>query len=244
MAITTFTDEYTLPNPPSRIYKPSIIDSHNLVLKLMPQAIKSIEIIQGDGSAGSIKQINFAEGSPFKCVKYRVDKLNEKTFTYGYTLIEGDSLVANLEKITYEVKFEQPADGGSNSKVTSKYYTTGDFTLKEDEVKTVRAQASTQALSSETPHTVTHVSEISSLENAPTFFSILFEVEGGRESTLKDDVVGGSPSGTLVTGTLARNGGRLLAEFKPEVEHNFMKSENNRKKEEGIITLHLLCNYK
>ncbi|KAK4388249.1 Major strawberry allergen Fra a 1-B [Sesamum angolense] len=230
----------------------------------MPQAIKSIEIIQGDGSAGSIKQINFAEGSPFKCVKYRVDELNEKTFTYGYTLIEGDSLAANLEKITYEVKFEQSADGGSISKVTSKYYTVGDFTLKEDEVKAVRAQASAQALSSETPHTVTHVSGIGSLENAPTFFSILFDVqtllhantssalfllpralliccfsachplilkawppmktgtaalaastisqplvEGGREPTLKDDIVDGSSGGALVTGILARNGGRL-----------------------------------
>ncbi|KAK4434068.1 Major allergen Pru ar 1 [Sesamum alatum] len=135
MAITTFTDEHTSPVPPSRIFKASIVDSHNLIPKLMPQAIKSIEIIQGDGGAGSIKQINFAQGSPFKCVKYRVDVLDEKTFTYGYTLIEGDSLAANLEKITYEVKFEQSTDGGSVSKVTSKYYTLGDFTLKEEEVK-------------------------------------------------------------------------------------------------------------
>ncbi|KAI3459447.1 hypothetical protein Pfo_016110 [Paulownia fortunei] len=135
MAVTTFTDEYTSPVPPSRIFKASIVDSHNLIPKLMPQAIKSIEIIEGDGGAGSIKQINFAEGSPLKFVKYRVDELNEKTFSYGYTLIEGDSLVDKLEKITYDVKFEQTADGGSISKVTSKYFTVGDFTLKEEEVK-------------------------------------------------------------------------------------------------------------
>ncbi|KAL0433600.1 UNVERIFIED_CONTAM: Major strawberry allergen Fra a 1-2 [Sesamum latifolium] len=90
----------------------------------MPQAMKSIKIIQSDASTGSIKQIKFVK-----------DELNEKTFTYGYKLIDGDSLVANLEKITYEVKFEQSADDGSISKVTSKYYTVGDFTLKEDEVK-------------------------------------------------------------------------------------------------------------
>ncbi|KAK6145998.1 hypothetical protein DH2020_019867 [Rehmannia glutinosa] len=123
MAITTFTDEYTSPIPPSRIFKASIVDSHNLIPKLMPQAIKSVEIINGDG------------GSPLKCVKYCVDELNEKTFTYGYTLIEGDSLVDKLEKITYEVKFEESADGGSISKVTSKYFTVGDFSLKEEEVK-------------------------------------------------------------------------------------------------------------
>ncbi|KAL0388516.1 UNVERIFIED_CONTAM: Major allergen Pru ar 1 [Sesamum radiatum] len=135
MAITTFTDEHSSPIPPSRIFKASIIDSHNLIPKLMPQAIRSINIVQGDGGAGTIKQINFAEGSPFKYVKYRIDELNEESLTYGYTLVEGDSLEDKLEKITYSVKFEQSADGGSICKVTSKYYTVGEFTLKEEEVK-------------------------------------------------------------------------------------------------------------
>lgn len=135
MGVATFTDEYTSPIAPSRIFKASIVDSHNLIPKLLPQAIKSIDITHGDGGAGSIKQINFAEGSPLKSVKYRVDELNEKTLTYSYTLVEGDSLVDKLEKITYEVTFEPSADGGSISKVTSKYYTVGDFTLKEEEVK-------------------------------------------------------------------------------------------------------------
>ncbi|XP_073155443.1 major allergen Pru ar 1-like [Henckelia pumila] len=135
MAITKFSDEHTSPVSPSRIFKASIMDSHNLIPKLMPQAIKSINITQGDGGAGSIKQINFAEGSPIKYVKYRVDELDQETLTYGYTLIEGDSLVDKLEKITCNVKFEQSPDGGSILKVTSTYYTTGDFTLKEEEVK-------------------------------------------------------------------------------------------------------------
>ncbi|XP_027771452.1 major allergen Pru ar 1-like [Solanum pennellii] len=107
MAVTTFTEENTSPLPPKRIFKASIVDSHNLIPKLMPQAIKSIEV-QGDGGAGSIKTINFPDG---------------------------DGLVDNLEKITYDVKFEQSADGGSISKVTSSYYTVGDFKLKEEEIK-------------------------------------------------------------------------------------------------------------
>lgn len=53
MGFTSFTDEDL---------KASILDSHNLIPKLMPQSIKSIELIQGDGGAGSIKQINFVEG--------------------------------------------------------------------------------------------------------------------------------------------------------------------------------------
>ncbi|XP_015161736.1 major allergen Pru ar 1-like [Solanum tuberosum] len=134
MAVTTFTEENTSPLPPKRIFKASIVDSHNLIPKLMPQAIKSIEV-QGDGGAGSIKTINFPDGGNFKSIKYRVDELNEDTYTYKYTLIEGGGLVDNLEKITYDVKFEQSTDGGSISKVTSSYYTVGDFKLKEEEIK-------------------------------------------------------------------------------------------------------------
>ena len=50
-------------------------------------------------------------------------------------MVEGDALIDKLEKITYEIKFEKGPDGGSISKVTSKYYTQGDFKLDEDEVK-------------------------------------------------------------------------------------------------------------
>ncbi|CAN4086457.1 unnamed protein product [Withania somnifera] len=143
MAIITFTEENTSPLPPNRIIKASIVDSHNLIPKLMPQAIKSIEV-QGDEGAGSIKTINFPDGTITKLffyilckstlIKYRVDDLNEETYKYKYTLIEGDGPVDNLEKITCDVKFEQSADGGSISKVTSSYYTVGDFKIKEEEI--------------------------------------------------------------------------------------------------------------
>ena len=74
-------------------------------------------------------------GSHFSSLKYHIDELNEETYTYKYTLVEGDSLTDKLKKITYEVKFEPTAEGGSISKVTSKYYTKDDFVLKEDEIK-------------------------------------------------------------------------------------------------------------
>ncbi|KAJ8538392.1 hypothetical protein K7X08_014932 [Anisodus acutangulus] len=125
MGVTFFTDEHTSAVSPSRIFKASIVDSHNLIPKLLPQATKSVEFVQGDGGVGSVKQINLAEGSSFKSIQYRIDELNEKTVTYKYTLIEGEALIDKLEEITYEVKFEQSADGGSISKVTSEYYTEG-----------------------------------------------------------------------------------------------------------------------
>ncbi|GMN75453.1 hypothetical protein TIFTF001_056433, partial [Ficus carica] len=61
MGVTIFMQEFASPVPPHRMFKALILDSHNLVHKLMPQAIQSIEFIQGDGGPGTIKQINFAK---------------------------------------------------------------------------------------------------------------------------------------------------------------------------------------
>ncbi|KAJ8534108.1 hypothetical protein K7X08_007432 [Anisodus acutangulus] len=99
MTITSFTDEYTSPVPPSRIFSASIVDSHNLMPKLMPHAIKSIEFVQGNGGAGTIRQINFPEGGNFKSIKYRIDEINEEKFVYKYTLIEGDALVTRKNNL-------------------------------------------------------------------------------------------------------------------------------------------------
>lgn len=71
MGVTAYSDEHTSPVSPSRIFKASILDSHNLIPKLMPQAIKSIEIIEGNGGAGSVKQINFVQGLCYSFIKLR-----------------------------------------------------------------------------------------------------------------------------------------------------------------------------
>ncbi|KAL0352871.1 UNVERIFIED_CONTAM: Major strawberry allergen Fra a 1.07 [Sesamum angustifolium] len=135
MGVLTFTEEHTSAVCPSRIFKASILDANNLIPKLLPQVIKSMEFIQGTGGPGSIKQISFAEGSNLSSLKYRIDELNEETYTYNYTVIEGDALTDKLEKITHEVKLKAAPGGGTVSKVTSMYYTKGDFELKEEEVK-------------------------------------------------------------------------------------------------------------
>lgn len=40
-----------------------------------------------------------------------------------------------LEKISYDVKFEPTADGGSKNTMTSTYYTKGNIVLTEEEIK-------------------------------------------------------------------------------------------------------------
>ncbi|KAF8401407.1 hypothetical protein HHK36_012346 [Tetracentron sinense] len=141
MGVTSLTQEFACPVPPARMFKALILDSHNLIPKLMPQAIKSVDMIQGDGGAGSIKQINFAEGSHFKYVKHRIDALDKENFVCKYSLIEGDVLMGKLESIAYEVKFETAADGGCVCKMTSEYHSVGDGEIKEEEIKAGKERA-------------------------------------------------------------------------------------------------------
>lgn len=77
MGVFTYTDEYISSIPPARLFKALIVDSHNLIPKLMPLAVKSIEITEGDGGAGSIRQINFAEGNTFLLMFIYVAKFHK-----------------------------------------------------------------------------------------------------------------------------------------------------------------------
>ena len=62
MGVFTYEDEVTCSIPPSKMFKASILDFDNLIPKIMPQAIKCVEILQGDGGPGTIKKIHFGEG--------------------------------------------------------------------------------------------------------------------------------------------------------------------------------------
>ncbi|KAK9933872.1 hypothetical protein M0R45_021045 [Rubus argutus] len=134
MGVTSISQEFLCPIAPSRMFKALIIDSKNLIPKLLPQFIASVEVTQGDGGAGSIEQVNFTEGSHFKYVKHRIDELDQDNFVCKYTMIEGDALGDKLESIAYEVKFEAASDGSSICKMTSNYNTIGEFEVKEEEI--------------------------------------------------------------------------------------------------------------
>ena len=61
MAPLTCDYEVTSSVPAARLFKAFILDD-NLIPKVFPQAIKSVEIIEGDGGVGTIKLITFGEG--------------------------------------------------------------------------------------------------------------------------------------------------------------------------------------
>lgn len=62
MGVVTYDLQITAAIPPAKMFKAFALDSDNLIPKILPQAIKSIETLEGNGGPGTIKQINFGEG--------------------------------------------------------------------------------------------------------------------------------------------------------------------------------------
>uniref|UniRef100_A0A5B6Z718 Putative major allergen Pru ar 1 n=1 Tax=Davidia involucrata TaxID=16924 RepID=A0A5B6Z718_DAVIN len=132
MGVVTYDMEITTSIPPAKMFKAFVLDADNLIPKILPQAIKSVEVIEGDGGPGTVKLITFGEGSQFKSVKHRVDGVDKENFTFSYSIIEGDALMDILESISYEIKIEASPDGGSK----------GDAEITEDKIKSGKEKAS------------------------------------------------------------------------------------------------------
>ena len=135
MAPVSSTQEFVTPVAPARMFKALIVDAHNLLPKLMPQTISSIEYVQGSGGPGSIQQTNLPEGAHLKSFKHKIDLLDTQNLVCKRTLIEGDVLSDKLESVNYEAKFEPSSDGGCVCKMTSVYHTKGGVELNEDKIK-------------------------------------------------------------------------------------------------------------
>ncbi|KAG2697541.1 hypothetical protein I3843_07G110800 [Carya illinoinensis] len=135
MGVISFLQEFESPVDPDRLFKALILDSCNLCPKLLPQHIKSIDIIEGDGGVGSIKQINFAQGIHFKYAKYRIDELDMENFQCRYTITEGDVLGEKLKSIEYEMKFVADHGGGCICKMSSEYYSDQELEFKDEDIE-------------------------------------------------------------------------------------------------------------
>ncbi|KAK2975065.1 hypothetical protein RJ640_022068 [Escallonia rubra] len=126
----------------AKMFKAFVLDGDNLIPKILPAAIKGVEIVEGDGGVGSIKLITFGEGtSQLRSMKHRIDGLDKENFTYSYTLIEGDALMNEIESIMYHVKIVPSADGGSICKNRSIYHTKGDAQITEEQIKAGKEKA-------------------------------------------------------------------------------------------------------
>ncbi|CAO2838994.1 unnamed protein product [Amaranthus hypochondriacus] len=132
MGVYTFTivDE-TSAIAPSKLYNALCIDNHNVVPKVVPNIIKSIDFVEGDStSIGCVKQYNFAEGSPYKYTKDKITELDADNYYFKFTNFEGETLGDMLEYIVYEVKVESNGSG-SHFKIFAYFHTKGDVVVTE-----------------------------------------------------------------------------------------------------------------
>ncbi|OMP11912.1 hypothetical protein COLO4_03598 [Corchorus olitorius] len=130
MGIATFTEEFVSPVPAQKLFKALALDNDKLLPQLIPQAIKSIETIQGDGGPGP----------ELKLLKQRIDGIDKEKMTFSYTFIEGDALIDKVESISHEIKLENLADGGCKVTDTSKYNTKPEILeIKEEDTKDGKA---------------------------------------------------------------------------------------------------------
>ncbi|KAF6167480.1 hypothetical protein GIB67_031681 [Kingdonia uniflora] len=134
MGIIKMSQKFTTPISPARMFSALILDSHNLCPKLMFSWIKSFEILQGNGEAGSIIQINFTEAcGHVKYVKHYIDELDKKHLRCKHTLFEGDVLGDKLKSIVYEVQLG-PHGSGCILKIACEYHSKDGVEIKEEDI--------------------------------------------------------------------------------------------------------------
>ncbi|XP_030446151.1 major strawberry allergen Fra a 1-3-like [Syzygium oleosum] len=134
MGVIAYSQEITSVVAPSRLFKAMILDSHNVLPMIVPEGIKSVEFIEGDGGVGSIKKTNFGESSHIKCTKHKIDALDVGSFYCKYTMIESDIKFDNIDCVMEEVKFVA-AGSGCVRKMTSEYHVKEGCELKEEDIK-------------------------------------------------------------------------------------------------------------
>ncbi|KAF5737019.1 Pathogenesis-related protein 10.5 [Tripterygium wilfordii] len=140
MGVVTYESENVLAIPPAKLFQAYVLDGVNLFPKVIPQ-IKNIEILEGDGGAGTIKKITFGAGDQATYVKHKIESLDKETFSYNYSIIEGEILRGALDKISSENKIEASSDGGSVWKTITTYHTKGDIVIPEEKINEAKGTA-------------------------------------------------------------------------------------------------------
>nr|AHG94649.1 pathogenesis-related protein 10 [Lilium regale] len=107
-----FAVEVESPVSAARMFKAALFDWHNLGPKIAPHVLSSAALIEGDGSVGSIRQLNFTSDLPFSYVKERLDYIDHEKFECKVTAIEGGHLETILESATVRFKIEPTSTGG------------------------------------------------------------------------------------------------------------------------------------
>ncbi|EHA8590149.1 major pollen allergen Aln g 1-like [Cocos nucifera] len=118
-----------------RLWKAGILDTDKLIPQIVPQFISSIEVLEGDGGAGTVRKYTFTEAAkmPVNFLKERVEVSDGENKIFKYSIIGGGLIGLRLKLCSYELKFELGSDGSSVGKLTARYETLDDTDLSEEE---------------------------------------------------------------------------------------------------------------
>nr|P93105.2 RecName: Full=Probable intracellular pathogenesis-related protein T1 [Catharanthus roseus] len=124
----------------AKLFKAFVLDVGTLINKALPNVIKSVEILQGDGGAGTIKLVHFGEGGPVPSVKHHVEELDKDNMSYKYSIVDGEALMPGLQSISYVIKIE-PSGHGSVCKHNTTFHFKAGSNINEDEIKAGKERA-------------------------------------------------------------------------------------------------------
>eukprot|EP00262_Sarcandra_glabra_P020256 TRINITY_DN7983_c0_g2_i1.p1 TRINITY_DN7983_c0_g2~~TRINITY_DN7983_c0_g2_i1.p1 ORF type:complete len:159 (-),score=16.49 TRINITY_DN7983_c0_g2_i1:209-685(-) len=120
MAEMSFSEKLESPVAAARLFKAWVLDSTNLMPKIMPDVVLSGTFV-GDGGPGSIKQYNLSKLMPYSVIKDRLDMVDKENLANRYTLIEGGGLGEILASYTAHAKFEPLGNGGCICEMGAEY---------------------------------------------------------------------------------------------------------------------------
>ncbi|KAL0927972.1 hypothetical protein M5K25_002200 [Dendrobium thyrsiflorum] len=128
---SSWTVEVETKAPAAALFKATFIDWHNLGPKLIPEIITSVTLISGDGSPGSVRQVNFTTVVPFSFVKERIDFIDHEKFELKISVVEGGDLGTKIESATSHFKVESKGTG-SIVKLTGTFKALSGVDVAED----------------------------------------------------------------------------------------------------------------
>ncbi|KAH7521659.1 hypothetical protein FEM48_Zijuj07G0056500 [Ziziphus jujuba var. spinosa] len=135
--VLSYGPKFTSFIPPARLFKALALDADQLFPKIAPNAVNSVEIIDGDG------------GSHFNYSKQKIEVIDKDHFVYAYSLTTSlRRLVSTLTSLMLALPqvlrnaIRKAADGGSIIKSIGKYHTkSDDHDITEDKIKAGKEKA-------------------------------------------------------------------------------------------------------
>ncbi|KAL4643045.1 hypothetical protein ACB092_02G064200 [Castanea dentata] len=135
----TIVDEYTSPISVERLWRAGICDFKNLMPKLLPQVLSSIEFLGGDGGVGTIQQYKLIKADEqFGDVKDRIEVIDHKNHIFKYSVIEGGLVGLKLKSFVAEITLNSTREEGCLAKVKIEYESLEGSLLSEEEITRIK----------------------------------------------------------------------------------------------------------